>query len=73
MLGAVIVIGGALVAWRWMASGPEPLDAAVAEREREMQAAIEREGLNQAAAAEEESEEDQGPPTRAPRQTPNGG
>jgi hypothetical protein len=76
ILGAVVVLGGALVAWRWMASGPEPLDPAVAQRDREMQAAIEREGLNQPLAAEEEEfPEDQGPPTRAPRQgsEPDGG
>ncbi len=73
VLGAVVVIGGGLVAWRWMASGPEPLDPAVVQRDREMQAAIEREGLKDTAAAEEESEEDQGPPTRAARRTPNGG
>lgn len=73
VLGAVLLVGGALVAWRWMASGPEPLDPAVAQRDREMQAAIEREGLNQPPAVEEEFPEDQGPPTRAPRQGADGG
>ncbi|MBX3317876.1 MAG: hypothetical protein KF902_13555 [Phycisphaeraceae bacterium] len=71
--GAVVVIGGALVAWRWMGSGAEPLDSAAAQRDREIQQAIERGALNQPEQPEPVIEEDPGPPTRAPMRSADPG
>lgn len=65
-LAAMLIIGGALVAWRWMGSGAEPLDSAAAQRDREIQQTIERGALNQPEEPEPVIEEDPGPPTRAP-------
>lgn len=71
-LAAVLVVGGAVVAWRWMSAGGDgDVPPAVLQHEAAMQAAAERQGLNQPQVVEEEElEEDLGPPTRAPRQSP---